>query len=160
MGGAGTGAESDDVAHGGGGGGRGENQFAVGGEAGAEFAGGAGLAFGEVGGFLGVGVVFALGAALFVGSFVAGELGGADLEIEVGLELREEGGAQRGAIDHARLVGEGGGFGEPENGTAADCGRSGGAAARGEEVVCRLDEVAGTKRRGHVVERAEFKAEG
>lgn len=93
VGGAGAGAEDDDMADGGVGGWRRENEVAVGREAGAEFAGGAGLPLGKVGGLLGVGVVFALGAALFVGGLVAGELGGADLEVEVGLELREEGGA-------------------------------------------------------------------
>src|SRR5690606_18884468 len=64
------------------------------GEGGGEFGGQSRLAFREIGGLLGVGIVFVLGAAFFADRFVAGIEGGVRLSGEFSLKDREDDGAE------------------------------------------------------------------
>ena len=73
-------------------------------EAGFDFTGELGLALGEVGGLLAVGVVFARGAALLADGLVAGGLGGADLKGEFGAELGEDGLTDGGFVHAAGKI--------------------------------------------------------
>jgi hypothetical protein len=79
----------------------GQGQAGIKGEAGLDFARELGLTLREVGGLLAVSVVFVLCATFLADRLVAGELGGADLQGEVGAELAEDGFAEGGFVHSA-----------------------------------------------------------
>ena len=135
--------------------GRRKDQVAELGDAGLELGGRPGLSFREVGGFLTAGVVFAFGAAFFVGRLVAGEQGGSHLHFKVGLEPFKNGGAETGAVDHAEHLGQRATDGQRILSARFCDGRR----SQAEQVVDAIYQGAWAEGLGHVVERAEFQAD-